>query len=73
MQQFRLNQDGQIMESINLLTRASSCQKQPSRGAPRERCSENMQQMYRRTPMAKCNFNNFNNFVRAVVLTLLQR
>ena len=26
-------------------------QKQPSRGAPRKRCSENMQQIYRTTPM----------------------
>ena len=32
-------------------------QKQPSRGVQRKRCSENMQQIYRRTPMAKCNFN----------------
>ena len=32
-------------------------QKQPARGVPRERCSENMQQIYRRTPMPKCDFN----------------
>ena len=32
-------------------------QKQPSRGVLRKRCSENMQQMYRRTPMPKCDFN----------------
>ena len=32
-------------------------QKQPPRGAPRKRCSENMQQIYRRTPMPKCDFN----------------
>ena len=32
-------------------------QKQPRRGVPRNRCSENMQQIYRRTPMPKCNFN----------------
>ena len=31
-------------------------QKQPLRGAPRKRCSENMQQIYR-TPMLKCDFN----------------
>ena len=29
-------------------------QKQPPRGVPRKRCSENMQQIYRRTPMPKC-------------------
>ena len=33
------------------------CQKQPSRGVPRKRCSENMQRIYRRTPMPKCDFN----------------
>ena len=32
-------------------------QKQPSRGVFRKRYSENMQQIYRRTPMPKCNFN----------------
>ena len=32
-------------------------QKQPPRGVPRKRCFENMQQMYRRTPMPKCSFN----------------
>ena len=29
-------------------------QKQPPRGVPKKRCSENMQQIYRRTPMQKC-------------------
>ena len=32
-------------------------QKQPPRGVPGKRCSENMQQIYRRTPMSKCDFN----------------
>ena len=32
-------------------------QKQPLRGVPRKRCSENMQQIYRRTPMPKSDFN----------------
>ena len=32
-------------------------QKQPSRGVPRKRCSKTMQQIYRRTPMPKCNFS----------------
>ena len=31
-------------------------QKQPYRSILRKRCSENMQQIYRRTPMPKCNF-----------------
>ena len=34
-----------------------SFQKKPSRGVLRKECSENMQQMYRRTPMLKCDFN----------------
>ena len=32
-------------------------QKQPSRGSLWKMCSENMQQMYRRTPTWKCDFN----------------
>ena len=32
-------------------------QKQPSRGVLREKSSENMQHIYRRTPMPKCDFN----------------
>ena len=32
-------------------------QKQSSRGVPRKRCSENMQQIYWRTPMQKSDFN----------------
>ena len=33
-------------------------QEQPLRGVARKRCSDNMQQMYRRTPLPKCDFNN---------------
>ena len=32
-------------------------QRQPLRGVLRKRCSENMQQNYRRTPTPKCDFN----------------
>ena len=32
-------------------------QKQSSKGVPKNICSENMQQIYRRTPMPKCDFN----------------
>ena len=34
-----------------------SKQKQPYKGVLRKRCSENMQQIYRRTPIPKCDFN----------------
>ena len=32
-------------------------QKQPSRGVPSKRCSENIRQICRRTPMLKCDFD----------------
>ena len=32
-------------------------QKQPLRGVFEKRCSENIQQIYRRQPIPKCNFN----------------
>ena len=38
-------------------TKNYKTQKQPPRGIPRKRCSEDMQQIYRRTPMLKCDFN----------------
>ena len=36
-------------------------QKQPSRGALRKTCSENMQQIYRRIPISKYDFNKDEN------------
>ena len=42
---------------FTVITNAANHQKQPSRGVPRKKCSENMQQIYKRTPMAKCDFN----------------
>ena len=39
-------------------------QKQPSRGVLSKRCSENMLQVYKRTPVPKCDFNNVaSNFI----------
>ena len=38
---------------------AKKTQKQPSRGVLRKRCSGNMEQTNRRTPMPKCDFNKF--------------
>ena len=40
-----------------LLRKVEYLQKQPPRGVPRKRCSKNMQQVYRRTSMSKCDFN----------------
>ena len=39
------------------MTNLVHSQKQPSRGVFIKSCSENMQQIYRRTPMLKCDFN----------------
>ena len=39
-------------------------QEQPSRGVLMKRCSENMQQIYRRTPMPKFDLNKIaSNFI----------
>ena len=43
--------------SLNISVFSLNKQKQSLRGVPRKRCSENMQQIYRRTPMPKCDFN----------------
>ena len=37
-------------------------QKQPPRGVPRKWCSENMQQIYRSTPMPKCDLKQLNRY-----------
>ena len=41
----------------NLNARCMNIQKQPLRGVLRKRCSEDMQQIYGRTSMPKCDFN----------------
>ena len=43
------------LKKINLFL--PNVQKQPTRGVLKKRCYENMQQIYRRTPMPKSNFN----------------
>ena len=44
----RLNLSGKRVNLVGYF------QKQPSRGVLKKRCSENMQQIYTRTPMLKC-------------------
>ena len=44
-------------KSSRRLGRQKIVQKQPSTGVLRKRCSEYMQQIYRRSPMPKCDFN----------------
>ena len=60
------------MESKDLCqTIRKQCnQKQPPKGVPRKRCSENMQQIYRRTPMSKCDFNLSKLLCNFIEITL---
>ena len=47
----------QLMHLMPVMNKiGQTVQKQPFRGVLMKRCSENMQQIYRRTPMAKSNF-----------------
>ena len=48
-----LDRHGFKMNHVGL----SIVQKQSSRGVLKKRCSENIQQIYRRTPIAKCHLN----------------
>ena len=45
-------------------SQAKNLMKQPTRVVLSKRCSENMQQIYRRTPMPKCDFNLFEIALR---------
>ena len=44
---------------IERLLKNSSLLKQPSRSVLRKRCSKNIQQIYRRTSMLKCEFSKY--------------
>ena len=46
-----------IEETIRIMKEEHNTHKQPPGGVLKKRCSENMQQIYRRTPMPKCDFN----------------
>ena len=46
------------LQKVLLIFLRKKLQKQPSRGALKKSCSENMQQIYRRTPMLKCDFTH---------------
>ena len=60
--QHKYNIEKDKMAKINNINninniKQTTYQNQPSRGVLKKRCSENMQQIYRRTPMPKCDFN----------------
>ena len=46
-----------FMKIMQSNSKFNNLQKQPLRGVPRKRYSENMQQIYRRLPMPKCEWN----------------
>ena len=46
-----------ILQFLWQVKSKGNLQKQPSRGVLKKRFSENMQPIYTRTPMPKCNFN----------------
>ena len=48
-----------VLLKISQYSQENTCtrQKQSFRGVLEKRCSENTQQIYRRTPMLKCDFN----------------
>ena len=60
----------EVLASLLLSWRWPEQQKQPSRSVLRKRCSENMQQIYRTTPMPKCDLRtprpkcDFNKVLR---------
>ena len=56
---FTLNFSYMLWKFLMLLkvARVGNIQKQPFRGVHKKRFSENIQQIYRRTPMPKCDFN----------------
>ena len=47
-------------------------QKQPPRGVLSKRCYENMQQIYRRKPMPKCDFNKVAKQISMILLSPAQ-
>ena len=57
-----VNLNKQSFEYVRIME--NNRQKQSSRGVLRKWCSKNKQQIYRRTPIPKCDFNNMqSNFI----------
>ena len=55
LKSYKINQDIDVWRKLGWGIR--KIQKQPPRSVPRKKCSENMQQIYKRTPMRKCDFS----------------
>ena len=69
-QSFEDNKIGQEKSNSSNLDEStpSYFEKQPFRGVLRKKCSEIMQQIYRRTPMSNCDFNKVTLFGMGVLL-----
>ena len=64
------NKEMKLMRTIFFMKNINKNMKQPSRGVLRKRCSENMQRIYKRTPMSKCDFNKVakqSNFIEITI------
>ena len=57
-----------VLQRCFLHKKMKELQKQPSIAILRKRCSKNMQQIYRRTPRPKCDFNNIALQLTKVIL-----
>ena len=64
----KYSDDNQV-QIVILIKATANIQKQPSRGVLIKRCSENMLQNYKRTPMPKCDFNKVAKHISAWVFS----
>ena len=64
----KYSDDNQV-QIVILIKATANIQKQPSRGVLIKRCSENMLQNYKRTPMPKCDFNKVAKHTSAWVFS----
>ena len=55
LKSYKINQDIDVWRKLGWGIR--KIQKQPPRSVPRKKCSENIQQIYKRTPMRECDFS----------------
>ena len=60
------NKEMKLMRTIFFMKNINKNMKQPSRGVLRKRCSENMQRIYKRTPMPKCDFSKVTKLLNII-------
>ena len=59
---------GKLKEIFGTMVKTFQLPRQLSRGVLKKRCSENMQQIYRRAPVPKCDFNKVTSSVIKITL-----